>query len=89
MSGIQLAPELIENLKNVVTKHDAAADNDFLFMQYLSAVTGFVLAHQTNIDKREFLTDINTFTQQVLEQVEADQGAKPAQEDAFGVWKPE
>lgn len=90
MSGIQLSPELVDNLKSVLVKHDPAAENDLLLMQYLSAVTGFVLAHQIQpgLDKRAFLDDIHTFTGQVLTQVEEDM-RPPQQEQAFGVWKPE
>lgn len=90
MSGIQLSPELVDDLKSVLLKHDPDTDNDLLLMQYLSAVTGFVLAHQTQpgLDKQAFLGDIHTFTGQVLTQVEDDMNP-PKQEEAFGVWKPE
>ena len=90
MSGIQLSPELVEDIKAVLVKHDPATENDLLLIQYLSAVLGFILAHQTQpgLDKRAFLGDIHTFTGQVLSQVEGDM-RQPQQEDAFGVWKPE
>ena len=85
--GIQLSSEMISDIKNVIKKHDPAADNDLYFMQYLSAVTGYVLAHheQSGVDKKALLGDLNHFTGQVLDQVEQDM--KPA-EDAFGIWKP-
>lgn len=91
MSGIQLSPELMENVKSVLVKHDPAAENDLLLMQYLSAVSGFVLAHQTQpgLDKRAFLDDLHTFANQVLDQIEADMRPQPPQEGAFGIWKPE
>lgn len=90
MSGIQLSPELVDNLKSVLVKHDPEAENDLLFIQYLSAVGGFVLAHkeQPGLDKKAFLGDIHTFTGQVFAQVEKDMES-PQQDDAFGVWKPE
>lgn len=90
MSGIQLSPELIDNLKSVLLKHDPTTKDDRLLMQYLSAVTGFVLAHQTQpgLDKRAFLDDIHTFAGQVLAQVESDMQPEH-QEEAFGIWKPE
>ena len=77
--GIQLSGELISDVKDVLVKHDAAAENDLMTMQYLSAIIGYVLAHQTNpgIDKRGFLNDLGTFMGQVLDQVEADM--KPQQ----------
>jgi len=85
--GIQLSSEMISDIKAVVMKNDPAADNDLYFMQYLSAITGYVLAHQdqADLDKKGLLDDLSHFMGQVLDQVEQDM--KPA-EDAFGVWKP-
>ena len=91
MSGIQLSSELVSKLQAIVVEHDAEANNDMLFMQYLSAVTGFVMAHQTQpgLDKQEFISDLAGFMGQVVRQVEADNKPSAPQEDAFGVWKPE
>ncbi len=85
--GIQLSSEMISDIKAVVMKNDPAADNDLYFMQYLSAITGYVLAQQdqADLDKKGLLDDLSHFMGQVLDQVEQDM--KPA-EDAFGVWKP-
>jgi len=85
--GIQLSSEMISDLKAAVMKHDAAAENDMYFMQYLTAVTGYVLAHQDQpgMDNKAILNDLTHFMGQVLDQVESDM--KPP-EDAFGVWKP-
>lgn len=88
--GIQLSGELIQKVKEILVQHDASADNDLMTLQYLSAIIGYVLAHQTSpgLDKRSFLNDLSTFTGQVLDQVEADmRPAQPSQE-AFGIWKP-
>lgn len=91
MSGIQLSNELISNLKSVMVDHDSTTENDLVFMQYLSAINGYVLAHQTQpgMDKQGFLGDLHEFTGQVLAQVEADNQPQPQQEEAFGIWKPE
>ncbi len=85
--GIQLSSEMISDIKAVITKHDPAADNDLYLMQYLSAVTGYMLAHQDQpgMDKKALLNDLGSFMGQVLDQVEKDM--KPA-EDAFGIWTP-
>lgn len=90
MSGIQLSAEMVSDIKAAIVKHDAAADNDMLYMQYLAAVAGFVLAHQDNesIDKREFIADLSGFMGQVVDQVERDLQPQQPQEDAFGIWKP-
>ena len=88
--GIQLSGELISGVKDVLVKHDTAADDDLMSMQYLSAIIGYVLAHQTSpgLDKRGFLNDLSTFMGQVLEQVEADMKPQQASQQAFGIWKP-
>lgn len=91
MSGIQLSSELVSKLKDVVVAHDPEAENDMLLMQYLSAVTGFVMAHQTQpgLDKEEFISDLAGFMGQVVKQVERDSQPTPPSEGAFGIWKPE
>ena len=91
MSGIQLSTELVSKLQEVVVDHDAEANNDMLFMQYLTAVTGFVMAHQTQpgLDKQEFINDLAGFMGQVVRQVESDNKPQAPQEGAFGIWKPE
>lgn len=85
--GIQLSSEMISDIKTVVVKNDPAAANDLYFMQYLSAITGYVLAQQTDdgLDKKGLVNDLAQFMGQVVDQVEQDM--KPP-EDAFGVWKP-
>ena len=88
--GIQLSGELISAVKDVLVQHDASAENDLMTMQYLSAIIGYVLAHQTNpgLDKRGFLDDMTTFMGQVLDQVEADMKPQQPSQEAFGIWKP-
>ena len=85
--GINLSSELIADIKAVVSKHDPQAENDLYFMQYLTAVTGYVLAGHDHpgMDKKALLADLTHFMGQVHDQVEKDR--KPA-EDAFGIWKP-
>ena len=88
--GIQLSSELIADIKDVLVKHDSAADNDLMATQYLSAIIGYVVAHQTHpgIDKRSFIKDLATFMGQVVDQVEADLKPQQGAQDAFGIWKP-
>jgi hypothetical protein len=88
--GIQLSGELINVVKDALVKHDAAAEDDLMTMQYLSAIIGYVLAHQTNpaLNKRGFLNDLSTFMGQVLDQVESDMKPQQPAQEAFGIWKP-
>jgi hypothetical protein len=101
MSGIQLSSELISDIKVALAKHDPETESDMLFMQYLSAMTGYVLAHQPHpgLDKRDLLSKLHLFSEEVLDQMEndlqkQDSSQQPQQEaapqkDAFGIWKPE
>ncbi|NNL06843.1 MAG: hypothetical protein HKO86_03900 [Gammaproteobacteria bacterium] len=88
--GIQLSGELINAVKESLVKHDAAAEDDLMTMQYLSAIIGYVLAHQTNpaLNKRGFLNDLSTFMGQVLDQVESDMRPQQPSLEAFGIWRP-
>ena len=88
--GIQLSGELISAVKEVLVQHDASAEKDLMSKQYLCAIIGYVLAHQTNpgLDKRGFLNDMTTFMGQVLDQVEADMKPQQPSQEAFGIWKP-
>lgn len=88
--GIQLSSEIITGIKSLLVEHDAAAENDLVYMQYLTAICGYVLAHQTDpaLDKRGLLNDLVTFFGQVVEQVESDMRPAPPAANAFGVWKP-
>ena len=88
--GIQLSVQLVADLKDVLVRHDPAAESDLFVMQYLTAVTGFLLAHQDEqaMDKKSLLDDLCTFLGQVTEQVERDMAPQAPAEGAFGVWKP-
>lgn len=88
--GIQLSDDLVNDLKEVALKYDKEANDDIVFVQYMSAVAAFVLAHQTNpgLDKRSVLQEVGNFMQHVLQQVESDIAPQQPAEDAFGVWKP-
>ena len=90
MSGIQLSAELVSDLKSVLVKHDAANSDDVMSMQYLTAVTGFLLAHANapGLNKQALLDDLCTFMGQVVAQVERDTAPPQPSEDAFGIWKP-
>ena len=90
MSGIQLSNQFVSDLKAVAEKHDPSASDDLMFLQYLSAVSGYVLAHQTQpgMNKKEFINDLAAFTDQVHDQVSQDIAPQKPQEEAFGVWKP-
>ena len=74
MSGIQLSSELISDIKGALAKHDPETESDMLFMQYLAAMTGYVLAHQRHpgLDKPDLLNNLHTFSEEVLDKMEND-----------------
>jgi hypothetical protein len=93
MSGIQLSPELIDNLRQAVSRQAPdAAEDDGVLMQYLVAVTGYMLGGQSidSQQKRAFLDEMLAFLRHVFEdtdrRVQAQRQARSA--DAFGYWTP-
>ena len=88
--GIQLSSEMINDLKDTIIKYDPSCSDDMVFMQYMAAITAYILAHQNNpaMNKQSVLEEIGGFMQHVLRQVEADMAPAQPAEDAFGIWKP-
>lgn len=89
--GIQLSSDMVNALRETLVKHDPQAQDDMIFMQYMSAIAAFVLAHQTNpaINKQAVLDDIGQFMAHVVKQVEADMQPRQPAEEAFGIWTPD
>lgn len=89
--GIQLSPQLMEDLREAMVKQDPRTKDDVLAMQYLVAAAGMMLSDYNNpqMNKQNALQDLSGFMQHVFEYMEAQkpQVPPPAQE-AFGVWKP-
>lgn len=95
MSGIQLSPELIDSLRRAVSRQSPeAAQDDGVLMQYLAAVTGYLLGSQSIDDgqKRDFLDELVAFLRHVFEdtdrRVRVRRQARSADADAFGYWTP-
>ena len=87
MSGIQLSDNLIDEVKQVLQKHDNTAADDMVAVQYMAASVGYFMSALPDgqFDKKEVLMQLADFSVQVFDQMEAD---KKPKEDAFGVWKP-
>jgi hypothetical protein len=93
MSGLQLTIPLVEDVLNTIIKHDPQADDHGMAMQYMAAITGFLLGHQdfNEHQRTEFLNQLQAFSQQVCNDIvaqRAEREAPPPAQDAFGVWKP-
>ena len=97
MSSIQLSEELIIDVQKTLVKHDEKALEMGVAVQYLSAITGLLLANFKNHNleqKRELLHQLFDFTDNVMtdninQQEQAAEPAQPVNNDAFGIWKPE
>jgi hypothetical protein len=90
MSQLQLNEDLVNDLHDVLIKHDKLAEDTGVTMQYLAAIMAFMLAHQNmpSDDKHEFLQQLFGFANHVLDDVlQKNEPAAPA-DDAFGIWKP-
>ena len=90
--GIQLSPQLMEDLRDALKKQDPRTSDDVMAMQYLVAAAGMTLSDINNpqMNKKDALEDLAGFMTHVFEYMEAQkpQMAPPASGDAFGVWKP-
>ena len=90
MSTIQLSDELLNDIQDVLHKHDPATEDAGISIQYLAALTGFILSQFPNHNleqKKQILQHLHDFSVHVLEDSSPEEKA-PAN-DAFGVWKPE
>ena len=93
MSEIQLSPQLFQEIQQAVIKQSPDAGQDpGVMMQYLGAVTGYILGSQkmTRSDKDAFLDELVGFIGHVMDdtdrKMEAQKTAQTA--SAFGYWEP-
>ncbi|MEJ2643613.1 MAG: hypothetical protein P8180_01560 [Gammaproteobacteria bacterium] len=88
MSELQLSNELVRSVQTVLEAHDERARDPGIMVQYLAALTGFVLGQQ-NMDtasKHGLLGQLSAFSKSVLDDVSQPDTPPPAQE-AFGIWR--
>lgn len=88
MSEIQLSKQLVDEVKAVIAGHDAQAGEDVIALQYLAAISGFILGNTPYqaAQKRDLLEQLSAFSQHVLDDMERQRPAP--QQEAFGIWKP-
>ena len=91
MADIQLSSELFQDIQAAVIKQHPDADNGTV-MQYLAAVTGYLLGSERNMDKSAkdaFMDELCGFAGHVYNdlQTRQDQQAAAAK-SAFGYWNP-
>ncbi len=88
--GIQLSPQLMQELRDAMLKQDPRTSNDVLAMQYLVAAAGMMLSdlNDPTMNKQNALNDLAGFMKHVFDYMESQKPQMPPQQDAFGVWKP-
>lgn len=90
--GLQLSPQLMQDLRDTLKKHDARCSDDVLSMQYLVAAAGMMLSSYNNpqMNKHDALHDLSGFMHHVYDYMEQEKvkRAAPPPQDAMGVWKP-
>jgi len=91
MSSIQLSEELLVEIQKTLIKHDEKAQDMGVAVQYLSAVMGLLLANFKAYDKdqkQKLLQQLFGFAEHVMQDNDDKQQQAPANDDAFGIWKP-
>ena len=93
MSSIQLSEELMIDMQKTLIQHDQNAQDMGVAIQYLSAMTGLLLANFKSYDtqqKKDLLQKLFGFSESVMiDHLDQEQEQAATQNnDAFGVWKP-
>ena len=88
--GIQLSPQLMDDLREAMARQDPRTSDDVLAMQYLMAAAGMMLSDYNNpqMNKQNALQDLSGFMQHVFDYMEQQKPQQPPPQDAFGVWQP-
>jgi len=88
MSQLQLSGKLIKDVRDVLSSHDAAAEDPGVASQYLSAVIGFLLGQEEMPEeqKEQILEELMAFAGQVSADVQRQKSSQA--QAASGVWKP-
>lgn len=91
---LELTDQLVEGVKAALLQHDPSASDEFITIQYLAALTGYVMAHQDmpSAKREDVMQQLSQFAIHVMKQMEERAAppapAAPAPGDAFGIWKP-
>ena len=95
MQPLNLSRELLQNLVRVLHEHDEQCQDSMISAQYLAAVVGLLVGNvdRPTAEKEEILSELNAFSQHVLQDVIGEAESRPAPPPvdpakAFGIWKP-
>jgi len=92
MSELSLSSTVVNEIIEVIKKHDSQASNNFITCQYLCAVIGYLLSKEkvSPNDFNEILNDYSGFIKYVFDDLNNSSAgsSESAGQNAFGVWKP-
>lgn len=88
--GIQLSPQLMDDLREAMARQDPRTKDDVLAMQYMVAAAGLMLSEINNpqMNKQNALDDLAGFMKHVFDYMEQQKAQRPPPQEVFGVWKP-
>ena len=94
MNEIKLTKELADKVTAILCEHEPMCQDRLISAQYLTALTGYLLASQPMPDNnaREILGELSAFMHHVYDDLHGSQQQAAPQGDpekAFGIWKPE
>ena len=93
MAELSLSTEIVNNVLDVLQKHDKSASDQLVASQYLAAIIGFVVSKENFSDdqRNDVINELSSFIRYVVDDLRGaqTQDAKKASADAFGIWKPE
>lgn len=89
MDELHLSEELVVDVTNALAKHDTRAEDPGIAVQYLSALTGFLVAHMgfPMEEKRDFLQQLGGFSMHVFDDV-CQPDEPESKEPEVGIWRP-
>ncbi|WP_017925760.1 MULTISPECIES: hypothetical protein [unclassified Thioalkalivibrio] len=87
---LQLSGDLIQKIQDVLVETDPKAQQPIVAVQYLSAITGFLVAQMPESvnERKEYLKQLSQFTESVFVDMESRKQAAPPPQEASGVWRP-
>ena len=93
MAELSLSTEIVNNVLEVLQKHDESASDQLVASQYLAAIIGFVVSKEnfSYEQRNDVINELSSFIRYVVDDLRGaqSQNAKPSSEDAFVIWKPE
>lgn len=86
---LKLTQDLIQDIKDSISKHDPSAADSMVSVQYMAASIGFLIGelNMTEEQENEILQQLTAIEKHIISQVRP-QPMAPPQQDAFGIWRP-